>query len=627
MAKKLNSMPDYTARMPKQPHDVSQSFAFSACPGMILPVYFDMLHHGDELHFSASEFVRMNPLVNQTMAKIDVHLDYFFVPLTVMYTPASSLFYQTDDLVTTAIDRDSLLKESFPVFNFQDFLDGLTSGDDNAHYSDPCIFQGTSAGDDIQYLPAEYFDCFGKSVYRLFDHLDMDPNILLTSIDESGSTTYGIRYTPWFALAYQAIYQLYFRNDDRERKNYHYNIDKYADGSTWYDQGFTHKSIFQINYVNKPKDYFNSVKVSPIGSSVSMLSSAFNGANVRYNVNTWLTNGSANGSAKFFGGVTNNDGIGTTFSDDSVTQVMSGTVPGPGVFISSSPTSATAIRQLFMVDKLLRVIGRTEKNYESQFLAHYGIKVPHDVMHNITHIGHDVATLTPETVISSANTYNSSTGDGSSLGELGGQGSVMLSGKKRSFTAPFHGVFMVVSHIVPRFRYVVGLNKLHQLNSPSDFWQPEFDKKGMQPLFDYEVSGGSSSFRYGWQFAYEQFKRKVDRVSNVFRPNRRSDVINSWSSWVLSERPYTFFSNTGANRLPVDAPDGNSVQANWLLSSPNDLNNIMLVPHSTAWPVLEEGVSLASMPWLLYQTDPFMCDFNLYCKKVNGMSEYGEPEL
>ena len=32
------------------------------------------------------------------------------------------------------------------------------------------------------------------------------------------------------------------------------------------------------------------------------------------------------------------------------------------------------IRQLFMVDKLLRVVGRADKDYESQFLAHFGVK-------------------------------------------------------------------------------------------------------------------------------------------------------------------------------------------------------------------------------------------------------------
>ena len=36
-------MPDYQARMPKQPHDTSRSIAFTASTGMELPVYYDML--------------------------------------------------------------------------------------------------------------------------------------------------------------------------------------------------------------------------------------------------------------------------------------------------------------------------------------------------------------------------------------------------------------------------------------------------------------------------------------------------------------------------------------------------------------------------------------------------------
>ena len=46
MAKKLNSMPDYQARLPKHPHDVSQSTTFTAAPGMLQPVYYDMLAFG-----------------------------------------------------------------------------------------------------------------------------------------------------------------------------------------------------------------------------------------------------------------------------------------------------------------------------------------------------------------------------------------------------------------------------------------------------------------------------------------------------------------------------------------------------------------------------------------------------
>ena len=611
MSKKLNSMPDYTAHMPKSAHDVSQSTAYTTCPGMLSPVYFDMLHVGDKLHFSASEFVRLNPLESQPLGQIDVHLDYFFVPLTVMYTPASSMFYQTDDFVSGVFDSPSFNDSSFPVFDFQGFLaqirgEALDLLDVESHLTDSYS------------LRSDFFDVFGKSIYRIWDFLDMSPTAIL---DAAGGLTYNGKtidvvypnYTPWFVLAYQAIYQLYFRNDDREVKNYHYNIDKhFEEGGFGETDLYRIKSIFNMNYVSRPKDYFNSVKFSPMGSSVSMLESRL--GDIYGNVNSWL-----------------NDKRVTLTDNDLATNVpLDGDTTGSIINTAIGGMSANSVRQLFMVDKLLRVIGRAEKNYESQFLAHFGIKIPHDAMHSITHIGHDMVTLTPDSVISTANTYNSELGVGSALGEIGGQGKVMLSGRKHSFEAPFHGVFMCISHIVPRRRYVVGLSKLHQLNSITDFYQPEFDKKGMQPLFSYEARFDIYHYdvtkRFGWQFGYEQFKRKYDRVTSAFTPTRSVYKVNTYAPWVIANTPFEYIDLDGQSSDIIF----DSVPFPWqFLVSPNDLNVNMQVPHNTFWP--EDAASSVSpnehKPWLLYQTDPFICDFNMYCKKVNSMSEYGEPEL
>lgn len=601
MAKKLNSMPDYTAHLPKHPHDVSQSFAFTACPGMLLPVYYDMLHLGDELHFSASEFVRFNPLEQQTLCDIDVHLDYFFVPLTVMYLPSSSLFYQTDDLVSSLFSSNSgqdLKKTSFPVFNFTAYLGELNSNLELCCMSD-CALTNTYQ------LNEECFDCYGMSIYRLWDFLDMSPDILVQPNSQASELTNYPNYTPWFALAYQAIYQLYFRNDDREPKNYHYNIDfAYKTGTFVEDptSASSVKSIFNINYASRPKDYFNSVKVSPISSSTSLLNS--NALNVMYRtVNEWINNTSMNLVER----------ASQSSNLEQATQLKA----------NNGYVTTSNVRNLFMVEKLLRVIGRAEKNYESQFLAHYGIKIPHDVMHNITHIGHDMITIKPEAVISSANTWNSTTGDGSALGEIGGKGSGMLTGRKFNFTAPFHGVFMAISHIVPRIRYISGLSKLHDLNSPNKFWQPEFDQKGMQPLFKYEFAFHQQpdmTARYGWQFAYEQFKRKYDRASHCFVPSRvyAEPTVNTYSPWVLANYAFSALNHSGSSFIY----NPSELMPPALLVTPNDLNVAMQVPHQTAW-----SGDFISSPWLIYQTDPFICDFNMYCKKVNRMSEYGEPEL
>ena len=603
MAKKLNSMPDYRANMPRQPHDVSQSTGFSTCPGMLSPVYYDMLHTGDSIHFSASQFTRLNPLNVASIGDLDVHLDYFFVPLTVMYTPTSSMFYQTDDLVSSVFaDKNQWASfSSFPTYQFFDFLENnfTSSGTPCQSLSQPLF------GSSDPILPYQTFDCLGKSIFRIWDFFDMSPLAIMSTIDSD----YGYalpNYTPWFALAYQAIYQLFFRNDDRERKNYHYNIDDKFSAGMWYETNANNvKSIFCLNYASRPKDYFNSVKVSPIGSSVSSLDSNTQ-ATLFNQVNSWL-NASTILPASETGG--------PVFNLTNARQVS-----------GSNFMSTQNVRQIFMVEKLLRIIGRSEKNYESQFLAHYGIKIPHDVMHNITHIGHDMLTFSPKGIVSQADTYNSLSDEGAALGQVGGEGYAMLSGKKHNFEAPFHGVFMVISHIIPRQRYVLGLNKLHQLSSVTDFWQPEFDKKGMQPIFNYEAdwSRGMSA-RAGWQFAYEQFKRKSDKVTSAFMPALSTNfVVNEWSPWFVTTYPWMHVGYDGAVYGRQSWP---SVDATDLLVGPCDLNIQMQVLHDTRWPTLGTGEKYVDKPWILYQTDPFICDFNINCKKVNMMSEYGEPEL
>lgn len=615
MAKKLNSMPNYQARMPKQPHDVSRSLAFTCPPAQISPVYYDMLHLGDELHFTPAMTVRMNPLTVATLGKIDVHLDTFFVPLSYMYTPVTSIFYQTDDLISSAIDKDDLIKTGFPKFNINQTLDNWTSNGTSTVQLQMGQVINNKPQEDTVDLPLDCFDCVGKSVFRLMDFLKLNPQRVLSRQYYSSPTS-----TPWFLCAYQAIYQDYFRNDDREPRNYHYNLDSYYTNGTFQEQCYSpnfdyFKSILQINYVSRYKDYFNAVKVSPIGSSVSMLDGN-ESWRLLSNVNSFLFN-----KEQVYGSTVEYlplsvSGVPFDVSNTTVGMIAGSTSDPMG----NTSLNAANIRQLFMVDKMLRVVGRADKNYESQFLAHYGIKIPHDVLHNITHIGHDMATLTPEPIISSADTFNSDTNQGSSLGEIGGQGFVRFAGKKRNFTAPCHGVFMVVAYIQPRERFFGGVDKLHDLSDPMSFWQPEYDRKGMQPIFAYESNGHNfgSSDRLGWQFAYEQFKRKYDTATLAFKPSTR-DSVNQYNAWVIATNAYGHYYYNGLSFADavIDLKIWN------LLQAPTDLNNIMQVPYDTRW---SDDYTWQNC-FLIYHTDPFICDFYLENKKVNMMSEFGEPEL
>lgn len=604
MAEKLNSMPGYQARMPRQPHNVGQKFTITHSTGMELPVYFDMLHLGDELYFNANMSSRFNPLIKPFLGDCDIHLDYFFVPLSVIYTPTTSIFYQTNDLISSNFNFQSLQKNRFPMYDIDANINAL-----RADLARPQKKYDSNGG----YVEFNNlaFDCLGKGLVRLLDMLQYNTRILFEEYTQTNPHT-----TPWFLCAYHAIHELYFRNDDREFKDYQYNLDQYYDSTAAFTDG---NDLLHLNYVSSYKDYFNAIKVSPIGSSVSMLNGE-SSWNMLSKVESYLFNDSATSTHSQYYRAAGDGSYAS--SDADATSVYQNNVISSGM---TGLLNAANIRQLFMVDKLLRITGRANKDYESQFLAHFGIKVPHDELHDITHIGHDMISLGTSPVVSQSDTYNGTTG--SALGEIGGQGYGRLQGKQRKFTAPFHGVFMIICHAVPKFRYYGGINKLHDLSDPMKFWQPEYDRKGMQPVFswesDYQTTSIASAVRLGWQFGYEQFKRKYDRVSIGLRNWNQSVSVNEQAPWVLSREAF---------RLPFDSvnitdhsTDNTTMLANFtaMLSTPHDLDTVMMVRYNSQW--------IEDLTWdrahELFITDPLITDFNFEVKKVNFMSEYGEPEL
>ena len=74
------------------------------------------------------------------------------------------------------------------------------------------------------------------------------------------------------------------------------------------------------------------------------------------------------------------------------------------LILQNAGCSSTAlIRQAFANEKLAMITGRT-KNYDSQVLAHFGVKVPHDVKHDVTLVGRDTYKLRVGEVTSLATT-------------------------------------------------------------------------------------------------------------------------------------------------------------------------------------------------------------------------------
>lgn len=607
----LNTHPFDRANLSRNGFDMSQEFAFTASTGMILPVYQDFYNAGETAYYSGDLICRTQPLVTAAMCDVDLYLDWFFVPMQMLFTLFGSKRWMTNDLLTSFYDSASIINDDYPICR----IDGWLSKSSTEYNYESSRFYRDGYGDG--------FECLGKSQFRLANHLGFNPYAIFRDNADAGEFVHNANPNvfPMFALAYQAIYQDYFRLplDDFARRNvYAFNIDKYYESTQSTIApvaGDASPELFCLHYRPRHMDYFTSYKMSPILSSVNMLGSTGGSSPTRIldKVKNYLGNQTV--APADVSGVAVGPSAGGI--SDSFTQHVA--------FLSDSSTTQDKvttgqIRSLFAVEKLERIVGRSKKDYDSQVLAHFGFKVPHDFKHELTHLKEQHTLIHIGEVISTADTYDGSSG--SALGSIGGKGYGVISSKKPfKFTAPCDGIMMCTFSSVPRLRYHGTFDKQNAVSTRIDFYIPEFDKLGMQPIFRYEVAGYSDDStnvanRVGWQFRYEQWKRKFNRVSEAFSSQAVYNQINQNAAWVSSVRPL------GIPGTNYSFSDLDAFTTHGKVCTPMDLNTIMVVPYSPNW-----SSAYNINPATMFYTDPFICAFRANVKKVSTMSVYGEPNL
>lgn len=644
------SMLDHRANLSRSGFDMSQSLAFTASTGMILPLYSDFLNSGDSVHITTDLFARTQPLVTAAMADVDVYLDWFFVPMTMLFTPWGQIRWQTNDFISSMfLDGDvgtvsppsnsGQGSAGFPLLSDASFAapQGATLEQWNLRPVYSIAPQAAPADGAVATLlfPTNMnakFESSYKSMFRMLDLLGYNPRGVFGNIGTSNTSNPDV--FPWRALTYQCIYQNYFRNDDYEvRDVLSYNWDKYWNSPSAVDLGNSTTSIngrnpFIMRYADYRRDYFTSVRPSPIMSAINTLTNPFgtsaNNSDTAFNIlqkvnnflgTTNMTVSLGSTSAQIIGGSTS-----ISQNSSSGVNITQSLVTGSGTPTIAQTQNTSNLRSLFAVEKLMRITGRAAKDYDSQTLAHFGFKVPHDVKHQLTHLHSSHGTLHIGEVVSTSDTVSGS--NGTALGEIAGKGYVSIHDDKRvKFTAPVDGAIMCTFRAIPRVRVGSGFDKQNSITDRLSLYIPEFDKLGAQPLFNYEFSVGAigSSTQVGWQNRYEQYKRKYDRVTSVFMPTvQDSEQINQYSSWVLTYTPFGG-DTTGAGTRVVGPITGA-----YLKCPPSALNNIMVIPYTGT---ISDIQRFNSNPAIEFYTDPFICDFRANVKKVSVMSPTGEPDM
>ncbi len=575
----LLSNPSHRAKIGYNGFDMSNFLKFSSSVGQLLPVYFDILSPDDKVSLQAQIKTRTMELESAAMCQLTEHLEWFFVPMSQLSHAFGSILYNISDLDSSFWTTNDI---SLPVMHFNDvFVDGMPA------------FGVTTF---TPFLTTSNTKSYRADQIRLLDMLGFgvssaaakNPN------DFNGkSHSWLLNSAPWLLAAYQKIYSDHYRLSDRQSNTPGaYNMDAYH-SSPSVISGSPANMLCTLQYRPYRKDFFLNTYISPLyNGEVGGLDVGYIGSD---KLNQWLSG---------VVGFTTSNASGDV---DDEHPVNVGLVSYNGS--SVSVMNPNNIRSMFAVEKMLELTRRAGKHYDAQVAAHFGATVPNGIAGECSFIGSSHSTIDIGDVIATAGT------DQDPLGRVGGKGYGFGDyDKPIKFQAPCHGVLMCIYSCEPVVDYNgSGFDRLNSYVNPADFFTPELDNLGMQPLFVYQSqapwqqnsASGSvfpdvGSFNE-WQYRFSELKIKYNRCLGSLSSD---GSLSYWTPQV---------SNFVSGNL-----------ASYFVR-PDFLDDIMLVNYKSELDYTK--IPNVSMNHQIYNTDPLIHQIAFNVKKSSKMSTYGLANL
>lgn len=627
MANILNN-PSYRNQEGYNGFPLRNSVQFSSALGQLLPVWWHPLDPGDKVKIRTGLLTRTQPVESAAMIDIHEHLDWFFVPMQNLFKFFEDFFYGINDSHTAF--APSLSNGPYPYMTNRTLYNMIVTR----------YFGGATSNDYTPvYDDAGYDELAG--IYRVMQCLGYDIDSLFAA-GSTGLQSQHVFYARsfWSGLAYQAIYYSHYRLSNFESNApQHYNVDDLYDDPSVSGSGSVVSrrvaNFFKLHYRPIRKDFFHAYSPSPLFGAESLNSTETWANGIQSTqLQDWLAHyGLHQGAAPVTGG------------SDVFSPVQGSNVEDPSnpssVFpysvnsdvASSQVLSTASIRGAFAFEKLLEITRRAGKHIDAQTLAHFGVKMPDGISGEPVFIGSQDSSFSISDVISTADTEQSP------LGEIAGKGYNKSGSDQIYYEAKCHGIIMCIHSSDVDLHYKPSnVDKLNTLVTPYDFYHPEFDDLGMQPIFAFQGfidygfesnsvgAGQNRSFNnqiVGWNYRYFAQKVKYNRSIGSF--------AGGMSHWTVSRDGFLTQVNSQSGRVELLNNVAN------LIVRPNLLDDIMLANYSSTMNIQHtqydgDGdwyISRASDSFYedIFGYDPFLHDLYVDCEYVSKKSTYGLPSL
>lgn len=579
--------------------DLSFHRTFTAPCGMLLPVAKDFAYAGEKYRLNSQLLIRTQPLQTAAFMRLKAHIDWHFCPIQHIFSPWNEFFNQTQDIHSSIFFDYTKPKNpiNFPVHSLQSFITDARNFIKNT--GDSYIRETDAFGVPLCYNFRRLWDMLGYGSLSRQWSSGTDLKLLLIDF-----------------LAYHRIFYSHYNPTDWKLNDpRYYNVDKYFNTGVVPDY-ITKMIISTIHYRPWRHDYFTNIFPQPIFNS-----------DFANSLNSSLLNGSEN-----LRPLVNREGIDTTNISTLYVSNQNGNVGDYGKGSSSVTLDLGAdqdhtylnvgdLRSMYALDKLLRTTALAGSHYDQQTLAHLGYKVPEGISNESYFIGSQETPIIITQVVATATT-NAKGSDGESLagttiGDIAGKGYGSTDGMQDlTFTAPCEGIIMAILSIEPIADYAsTGCELQNRYKHTLDFWHPELDNLGMQPLplSCFNVTE-QANIPIGWQYRFSELKTKYDVINESFWDTDKS-------TWI-GVRQFDSTPNTSpGDQTYILKSDS------YLFISPYYTNSIFMSSFGVYKPIGSSPSSwiTANSSQDCYAGDNFLIDADFKIFKTSQMSVYSLP--
>lgn len=435
---------------------------------------------GDTFKLWVEMLVRTAPLVAPIMHRVNVKVNYFFVPNRLLWNEWEDFITGVDQNVSY-VTQDQ--QNPYFVNPVKPFIKAST-----VNTADPDLLKDGSL-----------MDYLGFPTMRPDATLDTD-------------TDFNIDLMPFYA--YNKIYVDWFRNQ---------NVEGGFEGAHSSGENQNGTAYFGLRRRMYEKDYFTScLPFAQRGDAVPIPvdtnpSIVFDRTGTTYLKKTDGITASGSEGLKHLNGRIQNDSGLTNYNVDNSANLE---------IVSSVSGTINDLRLATRLQRWLEKNARVGGRYIEQILGHFGVKSSDARLQRAEYLGGYTLPIVVSDVEQNANTAGLNvSGSDTPQGHLSGKGTAYGSSKPIKCYCEEHGFIIGLMSILPRTTYQDGFPRMYRRSTRYDYYFPEFANLGEQDVLKSEVYFSladhtqRSDDRLGFQERYCEYKYIPSSVHGEFKNN------------------------------------------------------------------------------------------------------------